>query len=75
VAHGRIPGSRHVPLGLLAADPAGQVPRDRVIFVCAHGMRSLTAAALCAEAGRAELLSMDEGTVGWVRRGWPLAPG
>jgi len=71
-AFGRIPGSRHVPLGLLAGDPGRHVPRDRVIFVCAHGLRSLTAAALAAEAGRTELLSLDEGTVGWARRGFPL---
>lgn len=71
-AFGRIPGSRHVPLGLLASDPARHVPRDRVIFVCAHGLRSLTAAALAAEAGRGGLLSLDEGTVGWARRGYPL---
>jgi rhodanese-related sulfurtransferase len=69
---GRLPGSRHVPLGKLLRDPAGSLRQDRVIFVCAHGVRSLTAAAVAASRGLAEVCSLDGGTVGWAEAGFPV---
>jgi rhodanese-related sulfurtransferase len=68
-ARGRIPGARHVPLGVLAAAPRGHL-RDRpVIFVCAHGMRSQTACDLAERAGVVRTFTIDGGTVRWTAEG------
>ena len=55
-ASGHIPGARHLPLGLLLRDPQGGLRRgrERAIFVCAHGIRSLTAAAAASQRGLRE---------------------
>lgn len=45
-----IPGARLVPLGQLRADLSGALPSDDILFVCAKGGRSATAAQL-AEGG------------------------
>jgi rhodanese-related sulfurtransferase len=71
-AGGHIAGARHVPLGDLARDPRTAVPRDDVIFVCAHGMRSLTAASIAQSVGMKRVYSIGGGTVGWAGAGLPL---
>ena len=71
-AQGHIPGARHVPLGELTRDPHKHLPRDRVAFVCAHGVRSLTAAGAAARLGHQEVYSVDGGTEGWKARGLPV---
>ena len=40
---GHLPGARLVPLGTFLRDPRANVRGERVIFVCAHGLRSVTA--------------------------------
>jgi rhodanese-related sulfurtransferase len=72
-AGGHLPGARHVPLGTLARGAREHLPRDRVIFVCGHGVRSLTAAAIAQSAGFVEVYSVDGGTAGWAAEGRPLA--
>jgi rhodanese-related sulfurtransferase len=72
---GHLPGARHVPLAVLAHAPADHLPKDRVIFVCGHGMRSLTACAVAERAGLAEVYSVEGGTVAWAAEGRPLDPG
>jgi rhodanese-related sulfurtransferase len=72
-AGGHLPGARLVPLDDLAQAPAAHLVRDRVIFVCAHGVRSLTAAAIARRAGLSEVHSIDEGIVGWAGRGFPIS--
>ena len=72
VAVGRIPGARHVPLRTLAASPRANLEGDRpFLFVCAHGMRSLTACALAERAGLADVYSVDGGTSRWAAEGRP----
>jgi rhodanese-related sulfurtransferase len=71
-SQGHLPGSRLVPLGRLRADPGGLVPRDGVIFVCAAGVRSLTAAKLAEAAGRRDLYNLSGGTRAWASAGLPL---
>jgi rhodanese-related sulfurtransferase len=71
-AQGHVTGARHVPLGELMRDPQRHVPRDRVMFVCAHGQRSLAAAAVAARIGHQEVYSLDGGTVEWAARGLPV---
>src|SRR5574340_1676371 len=71
-AGGHLPGARHVPLGALLSAPADHLPRDGVIFVCAHGARSLTACMVAERAGLEEVYSLDGGTVAWVAGGRAL---
>jgi rhodanese-related sulfurtransferase len=70
---GHLPGARHVPLDALARDPKKALPRDDVVFVCAHGMRSLTAASIAQSVGKQRVYSVDGGTVAWAGAGLPLA--
>jgi rhodanese-related sulfurtransferase len=74
-AGGHLPGARHVPLGVLARSPREHLPRDRVIFVCGHGVRSLTACAIAKGAGLGEVYSVDGGTAEWTAEGRPLTHG
>jgi rhodanese-related sulfurtransferase len=71
-ARGRIPGARHVPLRMLAVAPQEHLGPRPVVFVCAHGARSLTAAAIAERAGVREAASVDGGTVRWAREGLPF---
>lgn len=74
-AGGHLPGARHVPLATLARSPASHLSRDRVVFVCAHGSRSLYACAVAERAGLREVYNLDGGTVGWAAEGNPLVHG
>jgi rhodanese-related sulfurtransferase len=76
-ASGHIPGARHVPLGTLLRDPEHGVRRgrDRAIFVCAHGIRSLTAAAAASLRGCEKAYSLDGGVAAWADAGLPIEPG
>jgi rhodanese-related sulfurtransferase len=70
---GHIPGVRLVPLDRLRVDPEAALPkRDGIIFVCAKGVRSLTAAKLAERLGYTNLYNLDGGTVGWGRAGLPI---
>ena len=69
---GHLPGARHVPLGHLARSPRDHLVRDRVIFVCGHGVRSLTACAIARGAGLGDVYSVDGGTAAWAAEGRPL---
>ncbi len=69
---GHLPGSRNVPLGDVQRDAASKVPRDDVLFVCAHGVRSLTAAVAAQRAGRERVYSLEGGTAAWAAAGLPL---
>jgi len=72
---GHIPQARLVPLDQLRADPQRALPHDGVVFVCAKGVRSLTAAKLAERLGLHHLYSLAGGTSGWVKAGLPLAYG
>lgn len=74
-AGGHLPGARHVPLGALVRAPPAHLPRDRVVFVCAHGVRSLTACAIAERAGLREVYSLDGGTAAWASEGRPIVHG
>jgi len=68
---GHIEGSRHVPLGELAADRVET--RRRVVFVCRVGGRSAFATQAFRRAGY-DAHNLDGGILAWVERGLPLAP-
>jgi rhodanese-related sulfurtransferase len=69
---GHLPGARLVPLDRLKASPKAALPRDGVIFVCAAGVRSQTAAKLAEANGLTNLYNLSGGTRGWVNAGLPL---
>lgn len=69
---GHLPGARLVPLDRLRASPAAALPRDGVIFVCAAGVRSQTAAKVAEANGLRDLYNLSGGTRGWVNAGLPL---
>jgi rhodanese-related sulfurtransferase len=69
---GHLPGARLVPLDRLRASPRDSLPRDGVIFVCAAGIRSQTAAKLAEANGLTTLYNLSGGTRGWVNAGLPL---
>jgi rhodanese-related sulfurtransferase len=69
---GHIEGARLVPLEQLLANPKAELPRDGVLFVCAAGVRSQTAARLAAGHGLTKIYSLTGGTRGWVKAGLPL---
>ena len=71
-SNGHLPGSRHVPLGTLRASPRDSLPRDGILFVCAAGVRSQTAARVAEAEGRTNLYNLSGGTQGWANAGLPL---
>ena len=70
-ASGHLPGARNVPLGALKTDPERYIPKDRVLFVCARGQRSLTAAEIALQLGRTDVYSLEGGTSAWEKNGLP----
>ncbi len=71
-AGGHLPGARHVPLMTLLRAPSAHLSRDRVVFVCGHGVRSVTACAIAERAGLREVYSLDGGIAGWAAEGRPM---
>jgi rhodanese-related sulfurtransferase len=72
---GHIPGARLLPLDDLRADPAKTLPRPNIVFVCAKGLRSLTAAKLADRLGIGQVYSLDGGISNWTREGLQLVTG
>lgn len=77
--HGRIPGSVHVPRGMLefradTTSPYHQPPLDpskRVILHCASGGRSALAAQTLQEMGYEHIAHLDGGINAWKEAGKP----
>jgi rhodanese-related sulfurtransferase len=69
---GHLPGSRLVPLGQFRRDPKQSLQRDGIIFVCAAGVRSETAARLAVQSGLTHVYNLRGGTKNWVKAGLPL---
>jgi rhodanese-related sulfurtransferase len=69
---GHLPGARLVPLNELQKNPKTCLLRDGIIFVCAAGMRSQTAARVAAANGMARVYSLTGGTRSWANAGLPL---
>lgn len=67
-----VPGARLLPLDELRANPAGKLPNGKVLFVCARGVRSLTAAQIAEQTGLLEIYSLDGGTAAWIDAGLPV---
>ena len=70
---GHLDGARLVPFETLRADPEAHLARTTpILFVCAKGVRSLTAAKLAERFGFAQLYSLDGGTRAWSSAGYQL---
>ena len=71
VAARAVPGSTHIPLGVLAT-ALPTLDRDRpVAFVCRSGSRSATATRAALAAGL-EAVNVSGGMIAWSRQGLPL---
>jgi rhodanese-related sulfurtransferase len=70
---GHVPSARLVPLAQFRQNPKALVTQaSAVIFVCAAGVRSETAARLAAQQGFKEVYNLTGGTRAWVKAGLPL---
>jgi rhodanese-related sulfurtransferase len=69
---GHIPGARLAPLAELRRQPRAFLTSDKVVFVCAAGVRSETAARLALQNGLAEAYNLSGGTRAWSKAGLPL---
>jgi rhodanese-related sulfurtransferase len=68
---GHAPDAQHIPLGSLS-ERAGQVPRDREIYViCRAGSRSARAAQALNSAGW-QAINVADGMQGWESAGRPM---
>jgi rhodanese-related sulfurtransferase len=77
---GAIPGSVHVPRGMLEfwADPQSRYYREyfrqnrRTVLYCAGGGRSVLAARALIDMGFADVAHVEQGFAGWERAGLPV---
>ena len=69
---GHVPGARLVPLAQFRQNPRAAIANDGVLFVCAAGVRSETAARLAAQSGFKEVYNLTGGTRAWVKAGLAL---
>lgn len=73
VAHGAIPGARHVPLHVLPL-MAGELAADKaLVFYCHSGRRSAQACAFMSGRGHGNVINLRGGMLAWVRSGQPVA--
>ena len=71
---GHVPGTRNIPLETLRADPDAYLARTKpIVFVCARGVRSLTAAKLAERLGYPKVYNLDGGTQAWTKSGLSLS--
>lgn len=70
-AKGHVPGARLMSLDEVRANP-GRLPREGVLFVCAGGVRSQTAARVASQHGVKRVYSLIGGTLSWSKAGLPL---
>jgi rhodanese-related sulfurtransferase len=70
---GHVPGARLIPLSQLRASPRKSLPEAGILFVCAGGVRSQTAARIASDHGISRVYSVIGGTASWIKAGLPLA--
>jgi rhodanese-related sulfurtransferase len=64
--------ARHIPLGEID-EQSKHIPQDKpVVFICASGMRSASAAAKVAKAGHADVYNFSGGLGSWDAAGLPV---
>ncbi len=68
---GHVPGARQLSLDEIRTNPRA-LPAGGVLFVCAGGVRSQTAARIAMEHGVQRVYSLTGGTLSWTKAGFPL---
>src|SRR5689334_17609596 len=68
---GTVPGARLVPLAQVRQSARKHLPEAGVLFVCAGGVRSQTAARVALDHGITRVYSVIGGTTSWVKAGLP----
>jgi rhodanese-related sulfurtransferase len=72
---GHIPGSRHVVLSSILANPMSLKFQDRTIFVCEVGERSAVASEMAVALGVNDVVNFRGGHKAWREAGLPLEKG
>ena len=72
---GHIPGSRHVVLSRILANPTSLEFKDGTIFVCEIGERSAVAAEMAVALGVKDVVNFRGGHRAWREAGLPLDKG
>jgi len=72
---GHIPGSRHVVLSRILANPGSVQFKDRTIFVCEVGERSSVASEMAVALGVKDVVNFRGGHKAWREAGLPLEKG
>jgi hydroxyacylglutathione hydrolase len=72
---GHIPGSRHVVLGSILANPHAQQFRDHTIFVCEVGERSAVASEMAVALGISDVVNFRGGHRAWREANLPMERG
>jgi rhodanese-related sulfurtransferase len=74
-ATGSIAGAHLIPLDTLRLDPDAALPDKTatIVFVCAKGVRSITAAKLAERLGYEHVYNIEGGLNAWTKAGLPLS--
>ena len=72
---GHMPGSRHVVLSRILANPGAVEFRDHTIFACEIGERSAVASEMAVALGVKDVVNFRGGHKAWREAGLPLEKG
>jgi len=72
-ARGHIPSAQLIELATVKSNAKAVLPDEGVLFVCAGGVRSQTAARYATERGVKRVYSLTGGTQSWSKAGLPLS--
>lgn len=72
---GHMPGSRHVVLSRILANPGGEQFKDQTIFVCEVGERSAVASEMAVALGVKDVVNFRGGHKAWREAGLPMEKG
>ena len=72
---GHIPGSKHVVLSRILANPGGVQFKDHTIFACEVGERSSVASEMAVALGVKDVVNFRGGHKAWREAGLPLEKG
>lgn len=74
-AEGHIPGAANIPLSEFMARVDEIDEEAAVVLVCNTGVRSAQAALYLASMGYEQVYNLEEGTKGWIKKGYAVDSG